>query len=281
MMQNVAISTGKIVLYFILAGLLAAGTMEFALPALGMQFEATSPLTRTLLLGVVSFFAMSLPAMVLMAAFDGKSPMAMGLQPKGSIADFLAGGFVGGFIFVSALAAAVFGGFAQIDPDFSTVSMQAMAVTTLGVTLASAGEEVMMRGFVLQELMSKFSTTASVVVSSLLFAALHAGALLESNMALIGAANVFLASVLLSLAYLATRSLWLPIGVHAGWNVMQGPVLGINVSGNDLGSGWQPVTFTGPDMMTGGTLGFEGSVLALIGPTMGILMMLLFGRRKA
>jgi membrane protease YdiL (CAAX protease family) len=253
--------------------------MEYALPALSMRLDGAPSLARTLTIGVVNFLAMSLPAMALMALFDRKSPAAMGLGSQSLIADFLTGGAVGGFIFLSALAAAFFGGFAQINPEFSKLSMQAMALSTLGVTLASAGEEVMMRGFVLQELMSKFSTASSVVVSSLLFAALHGGALVHSNMAAIGALNIFLASVLLSLAYLATRSLWLPIGIHAGWNVMQGPVLGINVSGNDMAGGWQPVTFSGPEMMTGGSFGFEASLLGLIGPTLGILMMVAMRKR--
>jgi hypothetical protein len=278
MMTKVGVSTGKIVLYFVLLGLIAAGTMEYVLPALNMSLDSAPSLARTLTTGVVNFLAMSVPAMLLMGLIDRKTPAAMGLGRQGSMADFLTGGLVGGFIFAMALVAAVSGGFAQINPDLSKLSMQAMALSGLGVTLASAGEEVMMRGFVLQELMSKFSTAASVVVSSLLFTALHGGALVQSNMAAVGALNIFLASVLLSLAYLATRSLWLPIGIHAGWNVMQGPVLGINVSGNDLASGWQPVTFSGPEMMTGGSFGFEASVLGLIGPTLGILMM--FAMRK-
>ncbi len=273
-MMKVGVSTGKIFLYFVLLGLIAAGTMEYLLPALNMRLDGAPSLARTLTIGVVNFLAMSVPAMLLMGLIDRKTPAAMGLGRQGSIADVLTGGLVGGFIFATALAAAVSGGFAQINPDLAKLSMEAMALSALGVTLASAGEEVMMRGFVLQELMSKFSTAASVVVSSLLFTALHGGALVQSNMAVIGALNIFLASVLLSLAYLATRSLWLPIGIHAGWNVMQGPVLGINVSGNDLASGWQPVTFSGPEMMTGGSFGFEASVLGLIGPTLGILMML-------
>lgn len=278
MMTKVAISTGKIVLYFVLLGLIAAGAMEYLLPALNMRADGSS-LTRTLALGVVNFLAMTVPAMALMGLIDRKSPVEMGLGARGSIADFLTGGLVGGFIFATALATAVFGGFAKVDPDFSTLSMETMALSAVGVTLASAGEEVMMRGFVLQELMSKFSSTAAVIVSSLLFTALHGGALVGSNMAAIGALNIFLASILLSLAYLATRSLWLPIGIHAGWNVMQGPMLGINVSGNELASGWQPVTFSGPEMMTGGSFGFEASVLGLIGPTLGILMMMAMRRR--
>jgi hypothetical protein len=128
--------------------------------------------------------------------------------------------------------------------------------------------------------MGKFSTTASVIVSSLIFMILHAGALINSNMAVIGALNIFAASILLSLAYLATRSLWLPIGIHAGWNFAQGPLLGINVSGNDFAAGWHPVVLSGPELMTGGKFGFEASALGLAGPLLGIVMMVVFGRLR-
>jgi membrane protease YdiL (CAAX protease family) len=279
MMQKAAISTGKIVLYFIVMGLIVAGLMEFVLPAVKAQTSMFATAPQMLTLGVVNFLAMSLPAMALMAVFDGKSPMAMGLAPKGGLGDFLTGGIVGGFIFLSAVAAAFFGGWASFNPDVAKFSMTAMMASTLGMTLAAAGEEVMMRGYVLQELMSKFSTASSVIVSSLMFTALHGGQLAQSDMAAVGALNIFLASVLLSLAYLVTRTLWLPIGIHAGWNVMQGPVLGINVSGTDMATTWQPVTLSGPEMMTGGAFGLEASVLGLIGPTLGILMMLAMRRR--
>ncbi len=278
MMQKAAISTGKIILYFLLMGLVVVGLIEVVLPATA-EVAMVSSWPRIVTLGIVNFIAMSLPAMVLMAVFDGKSPMAMGLAPQSSLADFLTGSLAGGFIFLCALGAAIFGGFAAFDPDFAKVSMGAMALSMIGMTLAAAGEEVMMRGYILQELMGKFSTPAAVVVSSLIFTALHGGALVQSNMAAIGALNIFLASVMLSLAYLATRTLWLPIGLHAGWNIMQGPLLGLNVSGNDFNAGWQPVTLSGSEMMTGGAFGFEGSVFGLIGPALGILMMLAARKR--
>jgi len=279
MMMNAAISTGKIALYLVLMGLVVAGLMEFVVPAVSAQLAGVSTAPRIVTLGAVNFIAMALPAMVLMMIFDGKTPVAMGLGRKSALADFLMGGVVGGFIFLCAVAAAVFGGWATFDPDFATFSMSALAWSMAGMTLAAAGEEVMMRGYVLQELMSKFSTGASVVVSSLLFTALHGAALVKSDMALVGALNIFLASVLMSLAYLATRTLWLPIGIHAGWNIMQGPMLGINVSGNDFESAWKPVTMSGPEIMTGGAFGLEASVLGLIGPTLGILMMLAMRKR--
>jgi uncharacterized protein len=279
MMKNAAISTGKIVLYFVLMGLSVAGMMAVVLPAAKAMLAMTANLPAIVILGVVNFVGMAVPAILLMAVFDGKSPIAMGLAPKSALADFLTGGVVGGFIFAAAVAAAFFGGWATFNPDAAAFSAGAMALGMFGMTLAAAGEEVMMRGYVLQELMSKFSTTASVLVSSLLFTALHGAALVKSDMAAVGALNIFLASVMLSLAYLATRTLWLPIGVHAGWNIMQGPMLGINVSGNDFNAGWQPVTMSGPEIVTGGAFGFEGSVLGLIGPTLGILMMLAARKR--
>jgi hypothetical protein len=281
MMQNAAVATGKIFLYFVLMALSVAGLMAFVMPAAESALGMSKALPQMVALGIVNFVAMSVPAMLLMGLIDGKSPMAMGLHPRRSIGDFLTGGAVGAGIFAAALAAAVFGGWAEVDPDLSKASMTAMAVSAFGMTLAAAGEEVMMRGYILQELMSKFSTPVAVVVSSVLFAGLHGAQMAGSPMMPVAALNIFLASVMLSLAYLATRTLWLPIGLHAGWNVMQGPVLGINVSGTDIAAtGWQPVTFTGPEMMTGGAFGFEASVLGLIGPTMGILMMLAM-RRKA
>jgi hypothetical protein len=279
MMQKAAVSTGKILLFFVLMALFLAGS-GVAMGALGMRVDA-NPMTGTagLAMAALSVVSMFVPATLLNLAFDGKSPMAMGLQPGSAIADFLSGGLVGGFILVAALAGAFVAGFARFEPGLAGFSMQAFALSAGVMTLYAAAEEVMMRGYILQELMTKFSTAASVVVSSLIFVALHASALIESSTGAIGAVNIFLASVLMSLAYLKTRALWLPIGLHAGWNVAQGPLLGLNVSGFDLEVGWQPVVLQGPDMMTGARFGFEGSVLAMAGPLLGILMMLSMRRR--
>ncbi|MEQ1755756.1 MAG: CPBP family intramembrane glutamic endopeptidase [Micropepsaceae bacterium] len=274
--RKVAISTGKILLYFVMLGMTVAGAVELALPALGLHIDRQASQSGVLLLSAINLLAMAVPAFLMAYLFDCKTPVAMGLTLRNAVPDFLAGGTVGVFIFVVGLAGAFLGGWAQYDPDFSKVSMPAMAIGALSMTLGAAGEEIMLRGYVLQELMSKFSMFTSVLVSSVIFAGLHLSALLHSPMALIGALNIFAASVLLSLAYLATRSLWLPIGIHMGWNFAQGPLLGINVSGNDFASGWHPVTLSGPEMMTGGSFGFEASLLGLAGPLLGMIMMMLF-----
>ena len=74
--------------------------------------------------------------------------------------------------------------------------------------------------------------------------------------------NTLLAGVWFAAAYLKTRDLWFPLGIHVMWNWLQGPVFGINVSGI---TGFSPdpvlrATDVGPAWLTGGSYGIEGGV---------------------
>lgn len=84
--------------------------------------------------------------------------------------------------------------------------------------------------------------------------------------------NLYLAGLLLGTAYVLTRSLWLPIGVHFGWNFVQGPLSGLAVSGHDLGSPSQLVALQGPRCLTGGTFGLEGGIVATAVTSLGIVI---------
>ena len=68
--------------------------------------------------------------------------------------------------------------------------------------------------------------------------------------------------VLLALAYAATRSLWLPIGLHFGWNFTEGGIFGAAVSGG-LSDGLIRAPLAGPPLITGGAFGPEASLAAL------------------
>lgn len=101
----------------------------------------------------------------------------------------------------------------------------------------------------------------ATVVFSLLFGLAHAW---NPNVSVFGLINVMLAGVLLSIAYLQTRALWLPIGIHIGWNFTQGYIWGLPVSGTTQ---IDPLTIsqeTGPDLLTGGTFGPEGGAACTI-----------------
>ena len=126
--------------------------------------------------------------------------------------------------------------------------------------LQSWSEEIMSRGFLLATIAHYFGDIAGLVVSSLLFSLLH---LANPDFSWIGAANIFLAGIALGLLYLKYRNLWVCTGFHWGWNFVQAGLFDFNVSGFDVYSfiRFKPLA---PAWLSGGTFGFEGSVLAVV-----------------
>ncbi|HXI13285.1 MAG TPA: CPBP family intramembrane glutamic endopeptidase [Thermoanaerobaculia bacterium] len=122
---------------------------------------------------------------------------------------------------------------------------------------AALHEEILFRGYLLQKLLT-WRRDAALCISSFLFTAAHAG---NDNLTAIAILNIFLAGLLLGLAYLLYRRLWLPLGIHFGWNVMSGPLLGYRVSGMPVSDTMYRADLTGPSWLSGGTFGVEGSVM--------------------
>jgi membrane protease YdiL (CAAX protease family) len=124
----------------------------------------------------------------------------------------------------------------------------------------STGEEIAMRGYLLQSYGRKLPSWVAVLVPSLLFSVLHIGA---NPIALL---NILLVAIFFSFLSLGQGSIWLAAGIHTGWNMTQGNILGIPVSGLSREvSIWvfQPVSGA-PTWLTGGSYGIESSILATI-----------------
>jgi len=119
-----------------------------------------------------------------------------------------------------------------------------------------------MRGYVLPVLEERYGTVAAVVANSLVFALLHLANPHSLNPMVM--AGLFLAGVYFSVAYVATRQLWLPICGHAMWNIMEGPVYGLPVSGLEMPATVLRVTVHGPAWGTGGSFGPEAGVPVLV-----------------
>jgi len=141
-----------------------------------------------------------------------------------------------------------------------------LAVIAATSAAAAIGEEIVFRGVVYRLFEEGFGTGIAVLLSGALFGLLHAGnpgATLASSTAIALEAGVLLAS-----AYALTRSLWLPIGLHFGWNFTEGGIFGTSVSGGSSGGGLFNVRLVGPDALTGGQFGPEASL-----PAVGICLM--------
>jgi membrane protease YdiL (CAAX protease family) len=121
---------------------------------------------------------------------------------------------------------------------------------------AAAHEEIAFRGYVFQKLRA-WNRGAAIGLTSALFAALHYN---NHGITVIATLNLFLAGVLLALAYERFERLWFPIGIHLAWNLLSGPILGYGVSGYVARATLFRTVGSGPAWITGGLFGIEGSI---------------------
>lgn len=127
--------------------------------------------------------------------------------------------------------------------------------------LAAVGEELAFRGGLFRILEERLGTAWALAISAGVFGLLHA--LNPGATALSTTAVALEAGVLLAAAYVLTRNLWFPIGLHLGWNFTEGGVFGVAVSGGAGGSGIFSVSLAGRPLLTGGAFGPEASLIAV------------------
>lgn len=135
-----------------------------------------------------------------------------------------------------------------------------LAAPTLMAIGAGLMEEILVRGFVLGLIQRWGGSVLALVLSSILFGGLHIanpGAGLWPVAALSLGAGMALAA-----ATLATGRLWLPIGLHFGWNFGQSGLFGLSDSGTSFPS-LIDARVTGPAWLTGGAFGPEASLPGL------------------
>lgn len=122
-------------------------------------------------------------------------------------------------------------------------------------------EELLFRGILFRWIEEFGGSWAALVVTSALFGLAHIlnpGATWFSSFAIAVEAGVLLGG-----AYMLTRSLWMPIGLHAAWNFTQGFIYDVPVSGMDQ-NGLVEAKLSGPELLSGGHFGLEASLIALV-----------------
>jgi membrane protease YdiL (CAAX protease family) len=166
-------------------------------------------------------------------------------------------GFVS--LLLAALLATATRGFSFSFDSLATSSIEkTLWLSAIIFVFAASAEETLFRGYPLQTLTRANLSWLGVLLTSVPFALVH---LNNPNVARgFTFVNTALAGVWLAIAYLRTRSLWLPLGLHWSWNWLQASVLGLPVSGI---SRLAPAPLlhainAGPDWLTGGAYGIEG-----------------------
>ena len=210
---------------------------------------------------LVTAVAIVAAAWVMARFADGRAFSTLGFASTTAVRDVGIGALVGaGWLILCLGALWVFG---ALQPARSIqLAEPALAWSAAALFVNTVTQETLARGYVFQTIQTHTNTLWAIAASSVLFAAYHAGAF---NGSWLAAINVFLAGVLFASVYLASGSLWAPIGLHFAWNLLVGPVLGLTVSGRaSLALGTPALALRGPDLLTGGTFGLEGGVIVTV-----------------
>jgi membrane protease YdiL (CAAX protease family) len=169
-------------------------------------------------------------------------------------------GLIAGLVIFSAVVglAALVGVYRITGPgDTSRLVLDLVGVAILPGFM----EELLFRGILFRWIEEFGGSWAALIVTSALFGLAH---ILNPNATWFSSFTIAVeAGVLLGGAYMLTRSLWFPMGLHAAWNFTQGEIFDVPVSG--LGEhGLVQAKLSGPELLSGGQFGLEASILALL-----------------
>jgi uncharacterized protein len=145
--------------------------------------------------------------------------------------------------------------------------------------LPAATEEAVFRGYPYQKLVQGFGAPIATIAASAAFAFAHANNPSVNGFAL---ANIFVAGIMLSAAFLLTRSLWFATGVHVGWNWAMAGLLDMPVSGLELFDTplYEPLD-RGPAWLSGGAFGPEAGIAGFAGLALAFAGVVWMTRKKA
>ena len=144
-----------------------------------------------------------------------------------------------------------------------TINPPAAMLPALAMALQSSTlEELLFRGVLLRLLNTRFGSLPALILSALIFGGAH---LTNPDATWASAFAIAIeAGLLLGLAFLATGTLWLPIGIHFAWNFVSAGIFSLSVSGTELPEGLLSTQISGPLWATGGAFGVEQSLQAVV-----------------
>jgi membrane protease YdiL (CAAX protease family) len=209
--------------------------------------------------------AVTLSVFIARRYLDRRTFASLGLSVRSqSVYDFTFGVALAGLMIGLMYALEMAAGWVQIESLAWQSESWGNIAASIGIMvilfgLVSWHEELTIRGYWLQNLSTGLNLSMGVLLSSALFALAHLG---NPNQSWQAYAGLFLSGLFLAFGYLRTHQLWLPIGLHLGWNLFEGTVFGFPVSGQYF---YQLIrqTVSGPDIITGGAFGPEGGLILL------------------
>jgi len=246
----------RLILQFILM-VIASGLFSlFILPVAKL-----TPGTYKIAIAQVAGFLGVITSVYLARYFlDKRTFSSLGFElSKQSIGDLLFGFILGAGVMLILFAIEWLAGWIRqpLLIDWKPESLSLLILAIIYYVMIGFQEETLARGYWLQNLSGAMNIIWAVLLSSLFFAVGYLGNAGINPLALL---SLIGAGVLLSYGWVRTGQLWLPIGLHIGWNFFES-ALGFPVSGLE---GFHLVSFTtqGPEIIIGGAFGPESGLIS-------------------
>jgi uncharacterized protein len=270
-------STAKRIVDFPLVAMLIAIVLYACAAALAVLIErALPPMPRNqkIPIEVLINVGLLLAAYKLAIRHLGEHP-SDDLRGAGALRNLGLGLLGGVALFSVVAAAAALAGVYRIVGCCSTGQLVRDLFQT--AILAGFAEELLFRGILFRWIEEFAGSWVALIVTSALFGLVH---IANPNATWFSSFAIAVeAGLLLGGAYMLTRSLWAPVGLHAAWNFTQGYILDIPVSGVPE-NGLTQAKLSGPPLLSGGQFGLEASILALVVATAaGVWLVVLAVRR--
>jgi membrane protease YdiL (CAAX protease family) len=202
---------------------------------------------------------------------DRKPFISLGLDYNGHGREAIAGGMLAIFIIsASSLLLKATGHLKWMEIIFDPRTLFLAFGSTV---LIAFYEELIFRGYILNNLMDSFPKWLALLISAILFMTFH-----WSSQGFFPLLNMLIMGLILGLNYIYTRNLWFSICFHIGWKFMVGPVLGF--SGDESFQTLLQTEMNGDENITGGSYGLEGSVLLTAVSLLSLIALYLFLQKK-
>jgi len=215
--------------------------------------------------GILVVVGLTVLVLIFRKFIDKKSFVSLGLRfNKNATWDLLVGFFLSGFMVCIFFLILQYSGKLQINEiSWKNIELKPhieILLLFFGVGIATGfSEELGFRGYLLQNLGEGIGLVWAIVISCILYGILHMS---NPNSTLLSGSIIIIFGFIRIFGWLRTGQLWLSIGMHAGWNFFQGPIFGFSVSGMNSNHLIKQ-TLDGPDWLTGGDFGPEGSIIII------------------
>ena len=180
------------------------------------------------------------------------------------------------FVFLQALGWLQFKSFTWNINSWRVILSQTLPYLMIFV-LVGFNEELLYRGYYLQTLTSGRNLFWGLILTSMIFGMEH---LSNPNATWVGAVGDGLLGLFFAYGYIRTKQLWLPIGLHIGWNFFDSTVFGFPVSGWTIYS-LIHFNLSGPEIWTGGVFGTEAGLIILPVLILGTILVYLYTRQRS